>query len=109
MEIRWKKNFASERTQQFYKAQCMVDSECLRTIEPFMPIQTGMMIRSGQLHTIIGSGKIVQRTPYVLKQFFDTSSTRAYDAMRGSHWWPRWKNVHGSRVKRIAQKVLGAR
>lgn len=44
--------------------QKLVDAACLRYMEPYVPYQSGVLSKSATLHTVIGSGKIMQVTPY---------------------------------------------
>ena len=52
--LEWNKGFGAEFTEKFSSAQKFVDSEVLRLDAPYMPIDTGMLIRSGELGTVVG-------------------------------------------------------
>lgn len=44
--------------------QRIVDAAVLRYMDPYVPYNTGVLAKSATLHTTIGSGRIVQKTPY---------------------------------------------
>ena len=46
------------------KLQAYVDMLVLETMEPYLPLDTSMLIKSGHLHSQIGKGKLIWRTPY---------------------------------------------
>ena len=62
--LEWNKGFGAEFTEKFSSAQKFVDSEVLRLDAPYMPIDTGMLIRSGELGTVVGSGEVNYVAPY---------------------------------------------
>lgn len=57
-------NFKKRSESNFDNAQKFVDREVLRRIEPYVPFRTGMMIKSGKLGTVIGSGVVEYIAPY---------------------------------------------
>ena len=109
MKMRWDKGFGANRTNRFMQAQKFVDNEVLRCNEPFIPRQTGALIRSGNMGTLIGSGLVSYIAPYAAKQYYGTASTRSYDAQRGGHWFTRMKTVHGRRILRSARSITGGK
>ena len=66
----WNPNFAKATTEDFHRAQCFVDSECIRHMDKYTPKRTGALIRSATLGTKIGSGHIVYNTPYARYQYY---------------------------------------
>ena len=44
--------------------QRFIDNECIKLMDPYTPFQTGTLQRSLRLNTVIGSGRLVQATPY---------------------------------------------
>ena len=63
-ELHWDASFGRRRTQDFNRVQSFIDSEVIRLMSPYTPIQTSMLIKSATLDTVIGSGKIKQIAPY---------------------------------------------
>lgn len=66
----WNPNFAKATNEDFRKAQCFVDSECIRYMDKYTPMRTGALIRSAALGTKIGSGRIVYNSPYARYQYY---------------------------------------
>lgn len=105
--LEWNENFGAQRTDNFSRAQKFVDSEVLRLSSPYMPIQTGALIKSGQLGTVIGSGEVNWITPYAAAQYYNTAQSRPYDAQRGAYWFERMKVDHKDQVIAGARKIGG--
>ena len=106
-KLEWNGNFGQNRTKQFMTAQQFIDSEVLRLDAPYMPIQTGTLIKSGILGTVVGSGEVRYIAPYAAPQYYRTSDTRSYDAQRGAHWFERMKIDHRDEILRGAARKLG--
>lgn len=49
---------------QYTRAQIWLDSEILKDTAPFVPMETGALMRSGRLGTKLGSGIIRYDAPY---------------------------------------------
>ena len=56
IQIRWNPGFGPEWTKALNTVQAMFDTEVLRTTDPYVPIDTGMLRRSAQLTSDIGGG-----------------------------------------------------
>lgn len=67
----WNPGFARKKGEAFNNAQEFVDSECLRHMNPLTPRRTGMLIKSGTLGTVIGSGSIEYLAPYARRQYYE--------------------------------------
>lgn len=75
------------RVQQF------IDNECIRLMQPYTPNLNGVLIKSATLNTEIGSGMIIQKTPYARYQYYGklmvdpkTLKGSFYDPKTGRHW-----------------------
>ena len=80
------------------EAQKFVDSEVLRRCNPYVPKDTGELIRSGIRETRIGSGRVIYRRP---GSFPDAPK-------RGNYWFERMKAAGGARaILRGAAKITG--
>lgn len=102
----WNPNFGPRATERYSRAQMFLDSEVLRLSTPYTPIKTSMLIKSGILGTVIGSGLVQWIAPYAKPQYYKTANTRSYDPKRGAYWFERMKADHGKslvvKTKRIA-------
>lgn len=100
-----------KRTQEsFNKKQKYIDSEVLRLSEPYVPIQTGMLKKSGISGTVIGSGKVEYTAPYGKKQYY-TNAGRGKEGMnnggglRGKFWFERMKADHKKEILKGLKKI----
>lgn len=83
-------------------AQEFVDSECLRYMNPLTPRRTGLLIKSGSLGTVIGSGYIEYPVPYARKQYYENPGG---EGQRGRLWFERMKAAHGEKIKEGANRI----
>ena len=102
--LTWNTQFAANRSAQLTRAQKFIDSEVLRCCDPLTPKQTGNLINSGKMGTVIGSGEVKYLAVYAAHQYYDTAETRAYDPNRGAHWFERMKTAHKKAILEGAQK-----
>lgn len=107
-ELRWDPAFGRRRTQDFHRTQSFLDSEVLRLMAPYTPLQTSMLIKSATLGTVIGTGKINQIAPYAAWQYYRTDTTRKYDPRRGAYWFERMKIDHRAHLLKGAAEKAGA-
>lgn len=91
IQIRWSPGFGPEWTKALNTVQAMFDMEVLRTTDPYVPIDTGMLRRSAQLASDIGGGELVWATPYAAAQYYGTADYRPYSSLAGAHWGDRSK------------------
>ena len=75
------------RVQQF------VDNECIRLMDSYTPDLNGILKASVRLNTVIGSGQLIQATPYARYQYYGmlmvdpiTLKGSFYDPKTGRHW-----------------------
>lgn len=106
-EFTWNPSFAANRNQSFSKMQKVIDSEVLRRCSSRVPIDTGMLEKSGTLGTTVGSGEVQYIAPYAKKQYYDTSETRPYDPNRGAKWFERMKASEKEEILEVAKKNGG--
>ncbi|MBI5954373.1 MAG: capsid protein [Chloroflexi bacterium] len=97
---RWQGNFSA--------AQRFVDSEVLRLSEPYIPLLTSMLIKSGILGTNIGSGVVEWIAPYAKAQYFSKRKPGSQTGpLRGPQWFERMKRVHRNRIVAGARRIAG--
>lgn len=102
-EIKWDGACRKKYSDKFGKVQEYIDGECINrmTKEELHPIRNGVLARSARLGTTIGSGEILQNTPYARRQY--------YEHKEKSYWFERMKNREKDSILRGAQKLMGAR
>lgn len=106
-QLVWSSSFKNKWPGQYSRAQQYVDSEVLRLSTPLIPIQTSMLIKSGQLGTVVGSGLVRWIAPYARNQYYNTADTRPYDPRRGAYWFERMRAVHSTQIVNGAKKIAG--
>lgn len=133
----WNPNFAKATNEDFRRAQCFVDSECIRYMDKYTPMRTGALIRSATLGTKIGSGHIVYNSPYARYQYYGEiygpnipiykdgelmgwfsppkkrPTGREITYSRDKHpnaqklWFEKMKSEKGDAIRRGAQRIAG--
>lgn len=88
------------------RAQQYVDSEVLRLNEPYVPKDTGELIRSGIRETRLGSGRVVYRTPYARRWYYHPANFQGAPK-RGNYWFERMKANNAKRILRGAARIMG--
>jgi hypothetical protein len=93
----------------YSNAQKFVDSEVLRLSEPYTPLRTGMLIKSGTLGTDIGSGTVKWIAPYAKAQYYSSRKPGSETGpLRGPAWFERMKQVSGKTILAGARKIAGS-
>lgn len=107
-ELVWNPDFSQKQTKKFTSAQKIVDSEVLRKCDPYVPMSTGMLKKSGILGTVVGSGEVIYIAPYARLQYYTNSgngrqgvnkhNSHNYKCLRGSFWFERMKANHKNEI-----------
>jgi hypothetical protein len=108
-ELTWNPDFKEKWNRRYTEAQIFVDSEVLRSCEPYVPFDTGMLMHSGTLGTEIGSGTVQWIAPYARYQYYMKNRKKVNERkpLAGSFWFERMKEVHGRRIISEARKIAG--
>lgn len=70
LSLIWDKTFGNRNTARFFNVQKYVDSECIRLMVPYTPMQNGILMKAAVLGTKIGSGRIYYNSPYARYQYY---------------------------------------
>lgn len=105
----WNPGFGPKYTRRYSQAQRFVDSEVLRLSEPFIPLLTGTLIKTGILGTDVGSGQVSWIAPYAKRQYYKgrAPGTSNFGPLRGRFWFERMKEVHGTTIIAGAKRLVG--
>jgi hypothetical protein len=121
--------FVPRWTRKFSAVQEYVDGIVLDLSEPFVPLDTSMLKRSGDLGTVIGSGMVRWIAPYARFQYYGkvmigehsrsawakrgerkvvTEKKLTYHGggERGSFWFERMKAAHKPQIIEGARRVM---
>lgn len=89
VHLKWAPDFAPKKKAAFTRAQEFVDSECLRYMNPLTPRRTGLLVKSGSLGTVIGSGTIEYLAPYARRQYYEhKTKNRWFERMKATRKEP---------------------
>jgi hypothetical protein len=92
---------------KFRAAQRFVDSEVLRLCEPFIPLRTSMLIKSGILGTEIGEGVVKWIAPYARYQYYAKRKPGSQTGpLRGPLWFERMKAIYKGQILAGARAIL---
>lgn len=78
-ELIWNPQFSNKKDREYglgSPIQKFIDSEYLRTVEPYVPLRTGTLSDSATLGTQIGEGLIKWIAPYARRQFLEGRAPR---------------------------------
>ena len=103
--LEWNPGFGAQYTGRFTTAQKYVDSEVLRYSDPYTPRDTGMLILSGKLGTVIGSGEVEYLAPYARRLYYGKDMRFRGAPMRGALWFERMKVDHRAAILRGAEQI----
>lgn len=107
-ELVWSTTFRPKWQKRYTDAQKFVDGEVLAKCEPYTPMLTSMLIKSGTLGTIIGSGLVSWIAPYSKAQYYLLHRRISQTGPnRGSFWFQRMKEVWGNRIIEGARRIAG--
>ena len=108
--LEWNDDFQPKHQARFTRAQKYVDSEVLRRSEPYVPLLTGMLIKTGILGTVQGSGVVEWLAPYARPQYYSARKPGSQTGpLRGPYWFERGKAVWGKEVIDGARRIAGGR
>lgn len=105
----WNQAAIAKRNNDFAKGQKFVDSEVLCYCGKMVPLQTGMLMKSGTLGTVVGSGLVQYIAPYARRQYYDTADTRSYNPSRGAHWFERMKTAYKDDIENGLKKIVAGK
>ena len=102
-KLTWSEDFSKRRGEQFDAVQKMVDSEVLRQSDPYVPMRTSMLKKSGILGTVIGEGVVKYIAPYARQNYY-TNAGRGQEGtqnggLRGKYWFERMKADHKDEIR----------
>ncbi len=108
-ELKFKSNFAPKWAKRYSVAQQYLDSEVLRQSEPFTPLLTSMLIKTGILGTEVGSGTVSWIAPYARFQYYRgrRPGESKTGPLRGRYWFERMFAVRGRQIVAGTKKLVG--
>ena len=90
------------------QVQKFIDSECLRLTAPKIPKDTGALIESGTINTVIGSGEVIYNTPYARRWYYMPAQFQGAPE-RGNYFFERMKQQYKEQILSGAKRLAGAK
>lgn len=107
-ELKWNTNFKPKWQKRYTEAQVYVDNAVLKYSEPYIPLRTSMLIKSGILGTEPGSGEVAWIAPYAKAQYYSARKPGSQTGpLRGPYWFQRGKAVWGRKLIADARRIAG--
>lgn len=107
-QLSWNSWMQPEWKRAYTKAQIFVDNEVLRLSEPFTPLRTGTLIKTGTMGTDPGSGEVIWIAPYSRSQYYSARKPGSKTGPdRGPFWFERMKARHGKKIVEGARRLAG--
>lgn len=99
-------NLFNNELKPMGKVQKYLDSDVINTISPYVPRLTGVLLKTGLIGTVIGSGLIVWRTPYAKRQYYLGALVGTREGLRGRLWAERYKADNINRLQAQLQAYI---
>ena len=90
------------------EVQRYVDSEVIRQMAPYTPLESGALIGSATALTAVGSGRVNQQTPYAARWYYEPANFNGAP-MRGNRWFERMKADKKDAILQGAATIAGAK
>lgn len=95
------------------KVQKVIDSEVLRRSDPYVPMDTGALKKSGILGTKIGSGEVIYNAIYARRHYYHNAGKgkqgTSKGGLRGKLWFERMKADHLNDILKTAKEKAGGK
>ncbi len=105
VRFEWRASPLKRIAERAKRQQKTMDSEILRGCEPYISKRSETLIKSGVIHTVIGSGQVKWKTPYARKVYYLTGKIGHNGGLRGKLWFTRWKADKGQALIKKVQNV----
>lgn len=101
-------SIVSRFAPKYSRAQAFVDNEVLKDCDPYVPMDTGNLVRSGQRGTVIGSGCVKYNAPYAAACYYGVRRKFSKDRhpKATAMWFERAKAVNKDKWISGAQKII---
>ena len=106
--LTFRKQHVQERFEPKYqRAQQYLDNEVLKDCTPYVPMNTGNLMRSGINATVIGSGEVVWNAPYASRCYYGNMNFRkTKHPLACRQWFEAAKSVNKDKWVRGAEAAL---
>ena len=89
--------------------QKYIDSETIRLMDPYTPFRQGTLKNAPSGQSTIGTGRIIQQTPYARRLYYNPQYNFNEAPNRGAFWFERMKNASKNDILKGAAKIVGVK
>lgn len=100
--FRWNPLFANEWQERYDKAQSIVAQDVLKFSEPYTPLKSGRLIRSGTVDE--EEGIVTWTVPYARHRYYMPQTIK--QGLRGSFWFERMKTARKQTIVNDAKQAF---
>ena len=90
------------------QVQKYIDNECIKLMDPLTPFDEGDLKEAATKGTTLGSGRIVQQTPYARRWYYEPANFQD-SPTRGNRWFDRMKASNRDAILQGAASLAGAK
>lgn len=113
VKFKWSKDFFKIRAQKFKEAQDYVDSECVKRMEPYVPVARKRFRNAGRLRDsvkIAEPGKIVYTARFSRSDYYSTKNHKHGGNPNAQRlWFEVMKRESGAQILRGAAAIAGGK
>lgn len=108
-EFRW--NNRNRIPQNIERAQKYLDNQVLKDTDKYVPMRTGILVKSGILGTRIGSGEIDYIAPYAKKMYYGVTIrfNKSRHPLACAKWFEASKAVNRRSWLAEVRRIAGGR
>ena len=107
-QLVWNPGFEPRVNQRYSRAQQWLDNTVVRWSDPYVPMLTGMLRKSGQLGTVNGTGLVEYIAPYARRQYYSPRRPGSETGdLRGPFWFERMKAARKDELTAKVKQMAG--
>lgn len=111
-ELKWNPGFISILEDNHLNAHGYLQKEVLRTSSKYAPMVTSMLIKSGELGTVKGTGEVAWIAPYAWRQYHlvkrkTSQNQNPFFKPTYPYWFDRAWKIYGGIISRDVARMVG--
>ena len=108
MKLQFRPGFQADMDAGFAKVQYAFSQQVARTVDPYVPFDTGTLKKSVNLASDFQGGTLVYNTPYARRQYYlheQGQGLHGDNHLRGSYWGQRAIADHKDELVKFAKNA----
>lgn len=109
LKLRFRPGFQADMNAGFQRAQYVFSQQAAKTVDPYVPFDTGTLKNSVNQASDFKGGKLVYNTPYARKQYYlhaQGTDLHGDTGLRGSYWGQRAIAAHKDELIQFARNAV---